>query len=206
MSKALESLKANTIRLRRETLTLYLAYRDPRTPWYARVLVAGIVAYALSPIDLIPDFVPVLGYLDDVVVIPLGIALAVRLIPAEVMADARERARVELTDNRPRSRVAAAIFVLIWVLALGAFAWASWYAWRVAHVATGFVAKTVCSGVFVSEHRCTRYVGTNDIIAQHSGDLPLTIKLAKLDLNRMVLIPGGRSSGTIFFNHHLPLR
>jgi CubicO group peptidase (beta-lactamase class C family)/uncharacterized membrane protein YkvA (DUF1232 family) len=137
-------------RLRSETLALYLAARDRRTPWYARLLVAAIVAYALSPIDLIPDFVPVLGYLDDVVLVPLGIALALRLIPAEVMAEARERARAELAGDRPRSRVAAIVVVGIWVLALVAVGWGGWYAWRVAHVATGFAAKTVCSGVFVS--------------------------------------------------------
>jgi CubicO group peptidase (beta-lactamase class C family)/uncharacterized membrane protein YkvA (DUF1232 family) len=137
-------------RLKAETLALYLAARDRRTPWYARLLVAGIVAYALSPIDLIPDFVPVLGFLDDVILIPLGIALALRLIPGEVMAEARERARVELDGKRPRSRVAAAVIVGLWVVAFAALGWGGWYTWRVAHVATGFAAKTVCSGVFVS--------------------------------------------------------
>lgn len=154
-------------RLKGETLALYLAARDRRTPWYARLLVAGIVAYALSPIDLIPDFIPVLGYLDDVLLIPLGIAIALRLIPAEVMAEARERARVELAANRPRSRVAAAIFVAIWVAALAALAWGGWYAWRVAHVATGFVAKTVCSGVFVSGRAADTVM--NDDIAVYSN-------------------------------------
>jgi len=137
-------------RLKTETLALYLAARDPRTPWYARVLVAGIAAYALSPIDLIPDFIPVLGHLDELVLIPLGIALALRLIPAEVMADARARARAELASGSPRSRVAAAVIVAIWLVVLAALAWGGWYVWRVAHVATGFAAKTVCSGVFVS--------------------------------------------------------
>ena len=87
-------------RLKGETLALYLAARDRRTPWYARLLVAGIVAYALSPIDLIPDFIPVLGYLDDVLLIPLGIAIALRLIPAEVMAEARERACRDRRERR----------------------------------------------------------------------------------------------------------
>jgi len=112
--------------LKAETLALYLAARDRRTPWYARLLVAAIVAYALSPIDLIPDFVPVLGLLDDVVLIPLGIALALRMIPAEVMAEARERARAELAGARPRSRAAAAVIVAIWVGAVvltGVVAW-----------------------------------------------------------------------------------
>src|SRR4029453_10623664 len=124
-------------RLKTETLALYLAARDPRTPWYARVLVAGIAAYALSPIDLIPDFIPVLGYLDELVLIPLGIAVALRLIPAEVMTDARERARADLDPKGPVSRAAAAVIVVIWVLVLAALAWGGWHIWRVAHVATG---------------------------------------------------------------------
>jgi len=149
-------------RLKTETLALYLAARDPRTPWYARLLVAGIAAYALSPIDLIPDFIPVLGYLDELILLPLGIALALRLIPDEVMAAARERARAE--GKGPRSRVAAAVIVAIWLLVLAALAWGGWYAWRVAHVATGFAAKTVCSGVFVSG-RTAEAVIAEDIAA-----------------------------------------
>jgi len=113
-------------RLKTETLALYLAVRDPRTPWYARLVVAGIVAYALSPIDLIPDFVPVLGLLDEVILLPLGIALALRMIPADVMADARGRAQAELADEAPHSRAAAIVIVAIWLAALalaGAVAW-----------------------------------------------------------------------------------
>ena len=114
-------------RLKAETLALYFAARDPRTPWYARLLVAGIVAYALSPIDLIPDFVPVLGLLDDAILLPLGIALALRIIPAEVMADARGRALAELAGATPRSRAAAVVIVAIWLAAIGL---ASVVAWR----------------------------------------------------------------------------
>ncbi len=102
-------------RLQAETLALYLAARDPRTPWYARLVIALVVAYALSPIDLIPDFVPVLGYLDDLILIPLGIALALRLVPVQVIADARARARAALALNRPRSRAAAVVVVAIWI-------------------------------------------------------------------------------------------
>lgn len=87
--------------LKRETYALYVAYRDPRTPWYARVVVACVMAYALSPIDLIPDFVPILGYLDDVILLPLGIALALRLIPVDVMRESR--ARAEHQEQRPTS-------------------------------------------------------------------------------------------------------
>ena len=88
----LSALKQRAHALKAETYALYLAARDPRTPWYAKLLVAGIVAYALSPIDLIPDFIPVLGYLDDLILIPLGIALAIRLIPDPVLLQCRARA------------------------------------------------------------------------------------------------------------------
>jgi uncharacterized membrane protein YkvA (DUF1232 family) len=114
-------------RLKAETLALYLAARDPRTPWYARLLVAAIVAYALSPIDLIPDFVPVLGLLDDAILLPLGIALALRMIPADVMADARGRAQAELAGETPRSRAAAVVVIAIWLVAI---ALTSVVAWR----------------------------------------------------------------------------
>jgi uncharacterized membrane protein YkvA (DUF1232 family) len=86
----IESWKARARELKNEIHALLIAYRDPRTPWPARLWLALVVGYALSPIDLIPDFIPVLGYLDDLLLLPLGIALAVRLIPAEVMADARK--------------------------------------------------------------------------------------------------------------------
>src|SRR5437773_3025417 len=111
----LSSLKQRARHLKSETLALWFAARHPGTPWYAKLLVAGIVAYALSPIDLIPDFVPVLGYLDDVIILPAGIALAVRLTPDDVLREARERAR-EL-EQRPVNRLAAAVIVGIWLLA-----------------------------------------------------------------------------------------
>ena len=100
--------------LKRESLALYYAARDPRTPWYAKVVAGAVVAYALSPIDLIPDFIPVLGYLDDLLLLPLGIWLALGLVPAPVLADARRRA--EATLERPRSRTAAVVIVAIWVV------------------------------------------------------------------------------------------
>jgi uncharacterized membrane protein YkvA (DUF1232 family) len=96
----------------RDTLALYLAARDPRTPWYAKLFVGLIVAYALSPIDLIPDFIPVLGFLDDVVILPIGILLAVWMIPGSVLLDCRERA-LEMAD-RPTSPGAAIVIGLIW--------------------------------------------------------------------------------------------
>jgi uncharacterized membrane protein YkvA (DUF1232 family) len=108
-----ESLSRRARVLKRETYALYLACRDPRTPWYAKALTATVVAYAFSPIDLIPDFVPVLGYLDDLIVVPLGIALALKLVPTDVLAECR--ARASATPERPTSRIAAAIVVGIWI-------------------------------------------------------------------------------------------
>lgn len=122
----LDRLRQRARALKRETYALSIAYRDPRTPWYARVVAACVVAYAFSPLDLIPDFVPLLGYLDDLILVPLGIALALRLIPAEVMAESRARA----TDaaRQPTSWGAAAIIVTLWLTlaALGL-----WWFWRV---------------------------------------------------------------------------
>ncbi len=94
---------------------MWLAALDPRTPWYAKALALLIAAYALSPIDLIPDFIPVLGYLDDVVLVPLGLLLAIRLIPIEVMR--QHRATAAVTPNRPISHVAALVIVTLWAIA-----------------------------------------------------------------------------------------
>src|ERR687886_698626 len=109
----LERLKARARALKQETYALYLVVRDPRTPWYARLLAAAVVAYALSPIDLIPDFVPVLGYLDDLIIVPAGLALVLRLGPGDVLADCREEARP--WADRPTSRLGAAVIILIWI-------------------------------------------------------------------------------------------
>jgi uncharacterized membrane protein YkvA (DUF1232 family) len=115
----IQDFRQRARRLKAETLSLYLAARHPQTPWYAKLFVAGIVAYALSPIDLIPDFVPILGYLDDLILIPLGLALAIRMVPPPVLAECRERAQEALSAGKPASRAAAAVIVLIW-LALAA--------------------------------------------------------------------------------------
>jgi len=109
----LDSAKVQARRLKRETYALYFVARDPRTPWYARLLCAAVVAYALSPFDLIPDFVPVLGYLDDLVIVPLGIALALRLVPAHVLEECRARASV--AADRPVSRAGAAFIIAVWL-------------------------------------------------------------------------------------------
>jgi len=102
--------------LRGETFALYLAARHPETPWYAKLFVAGVVAYALSPIDLIPDFVPVLGYLDDLILLPLGIVAAIRMIPPAVLTECRARAQEVMGRGARASRVAAVVIIGIWLL------------------------------------------------------------------------------------------
>lgn len=109
-------LKAN--QLRRETYALYLAFRDPRVPWYARWFVAAVVAYAFSPIDLIPDFIPVLGYLDDLVLVPAGIALALKMVPKTVMDECRQEARDVVARGKPTNRAAAGVIAVIWILCI----------------------------------------------------------------------------------------
>lgn len=111
----IEKWKQRAKRLKSETYFLYLAYRDPRTPWYARLFAALVVGYAFSPIDLIPDFVPVLGYLDDLVLVPLGAWLALRMIPAEVARDCRQQAELLMSSQKPVNKLAGAIIVLIWL-------------------------------------------------------------------------------------------
>jgi uncharacterized membrane protein YkvA (DUF1232 family) len=112
----IEAWKHRARQLKVETYAIYLAYRDPRVPWYARLFAAGIVAYAFSPIDLIPDFIPVLGYLDDLVLVPVGVALALRMIPEHVMQECRERAEEAMAEGKPTNWKAAAAIVAMWVL------------------------------------------------------------------------------------------
>jgi uncharacterized membrane protein YkvA (DUF1232 family) len=107
--------------IKRDAHALYLASRDPRVPWYVKALALAVAAYAASPIDLIPDFIPVIGYLDDLIIVPLGIALVVRLVPPEIMAE--HRALAVAAQDRPVSKAAAAIVVAIWLLAIGATVW-----------------------------------------------------------------------------------
>jgi uncharacterized membrane protein YkvA (DUF1232 family) len=99
-----------------ETYAIWLAYKDPRVPWYARAFAACVVGYAFSPIDLIPDPIPVLGYLDDLVLIPLGIALALRMIPPEVMVECRQKADAAMREGKPINWKAAAAIVTLWVI------------------------------------------------------------------------------------------
>jgi uncharacterized membrane protein YkvA (DUF1232 family) len=113
--------------LKRDALALALALRDPRVPWYVKVLGAGIIAYALSPIDLIPDFIPLLGYLDELVLLPLGLLLVGRLIPSDILDE--HRAAATAITARPVSRMGAAMVVAAWILAAIALA-AALLAWR----------------------------------------------------------------------------
>jgi uncharacterized membrane protein YkvA (DUF1232 family) len=118
----LDHWKARASALRTETYALYLACRDPRVPWPAKLLVAAIVAYVLSPIDLIPDFIPVLGYVDDLLIVPLGISLALKLIPRAIVDEHRARAAQVFAHSRPGSWLGAAFIAMVWSLALGALA------------------------------------------------------------------------------------
>ena len=107
--------------IKRDVLALYFAGRDPRVPWYVKALAIAVAAYALSPIDLIPDFIPVLGLLDDLIILPLGILLVVWLMPPGIMAEHRERAA--RAQERPMSRTAAIVVVLVWIAAIALAGW-----------------------------------------------------------------------------------
>jgi uncharacterized membrane protein YkvA (DUF1232 family) len=113
---ALKRLRQWARSVKRDVLILYLAARDPRVPWYAKVVATCVAAYALSPIDLIPDFIPVLGYLDDVIIVPLGIVLAMRLIPPSLLEEHR-RTAIERSQQRPTSYAGAAMILLMWFVA-----------------------------------------------------------------------------------------
>src|SRR5450432_4329311 len=109
----LSRMKTWARRLNRDGHAIYLASRDPRVPWYAKFLALAVAGYALSPIDLIPDFIPVFGYVDDLIIVPLGIWLVVSLIPDEVIAE--YRAIASEAEQRPRSKGAAIIIIAIWI-------------------------------------------------------------------------------------------
>ena len=105
--------------IKRDLAAIYLATKDPRMPWYAKALAVFVVAYALSPIDLIPDFIPVLGYLDDIILVPLGLLLVVRLMPDGLMEECK--ARAETMGRAPANRAAAVVVIIIWLIAAGVF-------------------------------------------------------------------------------------
>jgi len=116
----MERLKGWARNLKRDVIALWLAARDPRVPWYAKALSAAVAAYALSPVDLIPDFIPIIGYLDDLLIVPFGIWAAVKLIPEPIMADLRAKA---LEHRKPTSKAGLAAVVLIWLTAIAITLW-----------------------------------------------------------------------------------
>ena len=116
MRSVLNRLKVFASALKRDVVALWIAARDPRTPWHAKAVAGAVAAYALSPIDLIPDFGPVLGYLDDLLIVPLGIAWAVRLIPVQLMAEFRAEAMKKA--YKPKSLIAAGLIVILWIVSI----------------------------------------------------------------------------------------
>jgi len=116
-----DRLKTWARTIKRDVHALYLASRDPRVPWYAKALAICVAGYALSPVDLIPDFVPVLGYLDDLILVPLGILLVIKLIPPEIMAEHRASALAD--QDRPVTRTAAVVIAGIWLASAAVVAW-----------------------------------------------------------------------------------
>jgi uncharacterized membrane protein YkvA (DUF1232 family) len=112
----MHSFKQFAKKLKKEVYAVYLASKDPRVPWYARLLAVIIVAYAFSPIDLIPDPIPILGYLDDLIIIPLGIWLVLKLIPPSILSECRERVERENLQAKPTNWIAAVVIITIWVL------------------------------------------------------------------------------------------
>ncbi|RDU36818.1 hypothetical protein DRW41_12275 [Neobacillus piezotolerans] len=113
----MQKLKQWARHLKKQIMILYFAVRDPRMPWHAKLVAAMVAAYALSPIDLIPDFIPILGYLDDVILLPLGIWVALKLIPEELRREAAIKAE---SAKRPVSKLGAAFIILLWALGIGA--------------------------------------------------------------------------------------
>ena len=127
MERFIGQLKKRAKQLKIEAYALYFACRDPRVPWYARLFVACVVGYAFSPIDLIPDFIPIIGYLDDLVLVPLGLKLALLMIPGNVMIESREKAQEIISQGKPANRVAAIVIISIWaLLAVSAIAFIIW--------------------------------------------------------------------------------
>ena len=120
---SLESWRRRARELRTQSYALYFAMKDPRVPFAAKLVAASVAAYAASPIDLIPDFIPVLGYLDDLIIVPLGVGLVIRMIPAEVWAECREKAQRTAAETKWLARVGAAVIVAVWVLMAAFVVW-----------------------------------------------------------------------------------
>ena len=119
----LDSAKQWARNIKRDVVALWLAARDPRVPWYAKAAAGAVAAYALSPIDLIPDFIPIIGYLDDLIIVPLGIMLAVKLVPADLMQEFRDEAT---RRAKPVSKAGLAFMVAVWILAALVLLWLFW--------------------------------------------------------------------------------
>ncbi|KRF51125.1 hypothetical protein ASG99_28165 [Bacillus sp. Soil768D1] len=113
-----KKIKAWTRNLKKQVFILYFAYKDNRVSWYAKLFVACVVAYAFSPIDLIPDFIPILGYIDDVIIVPLGIMLALKMIPESVLIDCEEKAEELMKKGKPKNWIVGSIIILVWGLIL----------------------------------------------------------------------------------------
>jgi uncharacterized membrane protein YkvA (DUF1232 family) len=130
----LKTLRLKTLRLKtwarslkRDSHAIYLASRDPRVPWYVKALAIAVAAYALSPIDLIPDFIPVVGYLDDLIIVPLGVMLVVSLVPEAVMAEYRDKAKE--AAERPSSTAGMVVIVMLWLTGVAALGWIGYAHW-----------------------------------------------------------------------------
>ena len=117
MPGIIENWKQKANRFKREIHAVYLAYKDPRTPWYARIFAACIIGYAFSPIDLIPDPIPILGYLDDLILIPLGLAIVIKMIPPKVLQECREKAQMAQREGKQKNWIAGSIIIAIWIIA-----------------------------------------------------------------------------------------
>ncbi|MFE1245054.1 YkvA family protein [Fictibacillus sp. NPDC058756] len=114
----LNKIKAWARNLKKYVFVLYFAYKDPRVPWHAKVFTACVVAYAFSPIDLIPDFIPVLGYLDDIILVPLGIKLALKMIPNAVIKDCEDKAEELMVKGKPKNWLVGTLIIIFWGIIL----------------------------------------------------------------------------------------
>jgi uncharacterized membrane protein YkvA (DUF1232 family) len=119
MKNGFNQLKTKAKKIKKEVRVLYLAYRRPDVPWYAKLAAILVVGYALSPIDLIPDFVPVLGYLDDIILVPLGISLVIKLIPSNILEECRAQEDEVFKDGKPKNLIAGGLIICIWILLIG---------------------------------------------------------------------------------------
>lgn len=114
-----ERIKVKAKNIKKELKVVYLAYKRPDVPWYAKAVAVLVVGYALSPVDLIPDFIPVIGYLDDIILVPLGITLAIKLIPPNIIDECRAQADEVFKDGKPKNWIAGALIIGLWLLLIG---------------------------------------------------------------------------------------